>query len=380
MQALMAASQARKERSILSGNLKGLTFYLTERCNFGCVYCYQKRGQASLRWGEIRAAADLLPNLVEAPLEVCFYGGEPLLEFPLIRRAVDYLGSLYGIGSDVHFTLTTNGSLLSDEIIAFFEKKGFTILVSYDGKTFHERQRKGRTAGAAVRALKKLIKHPRIDLQTVSVFTPASVGSLSDSLREISGLGVQNIHCACDNGQEWTDTDIQNLDNQLRKLIHWLHRQGVGRDETPFSAFSKDNGHGVSTCSGGKSGLTLVPGGDIWGCHLLYDYWKTLSGEERRRAYDRYRLGRIEDICWEEHPGMEAKRGNYGRLSKDRCFTDREMCRLCADLMHCRTCPVNASFFGEKLGHIPDHVCRISRVFIKAREEWWRTARGDVSG
>ena len=122
-------------------NLKSMILQLTQNCNLRCKYCvysgsYTNRTHNNKRmnWDTAKRALDfLLEHSSASPkIAIGFYGGEPLLEFELIQKCVAYAETIF-VGKELHFNMTTNATLLSDEMIYFFQEHGFNITISLDG-------------------------------------------------------------------------------------------------------------------------------------------------------------------------------------------------------------------------------------------------------
>src|SRR5437867_6639085 len=93
-----------------------LEVILTAGCNLRCTYCYQNdKKPRRMSWDTLRGALDLLLGSRRREVRVLFLGGEPLLEFPLIRQAVGYLGSVAGPGRSVGYSIVTTGTMLREE-------------------------------------------------------------------------------------------------------------------------------------------------------------------------------------------------------------------------------------------------------------------------
>jgi len=91
-------------------DLEALELILTARCNLKCAYCYQNdKKPRSMSWDTLRGALDLLLRSRSKEVEVLFLGGEPLLEFALIRRAEEYVRGARAPGKAVRYVLITNG-------------------------------------------------------------------------------------------------------------------------------------------------------------------------------------------------------------------------------------------------------------------------------
>lgn len=131
--------------------VESLTLQVTQQCNLRCAYCaysglYCNREHSSERMSleTAKAAIDfLLAHSDEAKkLHIGFYGGEPLLEFDLIKQCVSYVNENVE-GKQVTFGITTNGTLLTKEIVDYMVRNDFALSVSLDGsKEEHDKNRK----------------------------------------------------------------------------------------------------------------------------------------------------------------------------------------------------------------------------------------------
>lgn len=114
---------------------------VTQNCNLRCKYCvysggYDNRGHSNKRmsWEIAKRAIDLLMQNSDEMEQVTigFYGGEPLLEMPLIKKCISYINETY-YGKKVSYSITTNGTLLTNEIMEFLKKEPVSIIISLDG-------------------------------------------------------------------------------------------------------------------------------------------------------------------------------------------------------------------------------------------------------
>jgi uncharacterized protein len=143
---------------IENNSFNQLTLEMTSACNFRCKYCVYGE-----HYPETRTFSSHKMDFITAQKAVCyymtqverkyrrnpnafptigFYGGEPLLEFPLIRQIVDYIEDAYSFFPKIVYTITTNGFLLTKEIMRYLVNHNFSIIVSLDGnKENHDRNR-----------------------------------------------------------------------------------------------------------------------------------------------------------------------------------------------------------------------------------------------
>lgn len=128
--------------SILSRKVRKVTLQLTQSCNFRCKYCsytqsnplqrHHANKEMSKETAE-KAIRFLRDHSVDCP-DVCvgFYGGEPLLKMELVKELTKYAEKILS-GKNIIFTITTNGSLLTDDIVEFFLLHDFHVVISLDG-------------------------------------------------------------------------------------------------------------------------------------------------------------------------------------------------------------------------------------------------------
>lgn len=134
----------------LRNNLEQLIIQLTQNCNLRCSYCaymggYDNRTHSNktISMETIRKGIDYLLAHAQntKQISIGFYGGEPLLEMPLLKKAVEYIEEVKE-GRNIRLGLTTNGTLLSDDNVEYFMEKNINILISLDGaKEYHNANR-----------------------------------------------------------------------------------------------------------------------------------------------------------------------------------------------------------------------------------------------
>lgn len=136
---------------LLNRCLQKVTLQLTQNCNFRCSYCTYTHSDGSQRThAHHRMSFEIAKKAVDYLFEhsidsrevyIGFYGGEPLLEFPLMKKVVEYANELFE-SSRLRYTTTTNASMLNDEIIAFFKEHHFSVVISLDGpEKIHDKNR-----------------------------------------------------------------------------------------------------------------------------------------------------------------------------------------------------------------------------------------------
>lgn len=136
---------------VINYQLNLITLQVTQRCNLRCAYCaysgiYENRdhGNFDMTFETAKKAIDfMIDRSVDSNrLSVSFYGGEPLLKFDLIRQCVEYVEKEIH-GRPVDFIMTTNGTLLTDDVLQFLDEHRFLLTISLDGdQESHDKNRR----------------------------------------------------------------------------------------------------------------------------------------------------------------------------------------------------------------------------------------------
>lgn len=147
--------------------LKNLILQVTQQCNLRCKYCaysgnYYNRSHSSQRMNleTAKQAIDFYLERSDKAESLClsFYGGEPMLEFPLIKKCVDYIMTQKG-DQEINFPMTTNGTLLDQDNIKFIVEHNFSLMISLDGeKESHDANRKFSTGEGSFDLIMKNLK------------------------------------------------------------------------------------------------------------------------------------------------------------------------------------------------------------------------------
>ena len=293
-----------KERT--SGVVKALCLHIAHTCNLNCAYCFASQGKYS---GEralmsFETGKRALDFLVENSgnrrnLEVDFFGGEPLMNFQVVKDLVAYARSIEKeAGKNFRFTLTTNGMLIDDDVIDFANREMSNVVLSLDGrKEIHDHYRidyqgKG-SFDTIVPKFKKLVDaRGGKNYYMRGTFTHRNPDFLED-IKEMLSLGftelsMEPVVCAPGDNAALTDEDIRTVKEQYEKLASlMLEREKEGRPFT-FYHYMIDLTDGpciykrISGCGSGTEYMAVTPAGELYPCHQFV-------GEEK------FRLGNIWD-------------------------------------------------------------------------------------
>jgi sulfatase maturation enzyme AslB (radical SAM superfamily) len=328
---------------------------LTSGCNLRCAYCYQRRGPVErMPWPVLRGAIETLLAGGAAEPELAFYGGEPLLELPLIRRAIGYLDDRAPPGVTPRYRLVTNGTLLDARAIRLLALRRVRTLISFDGVEPAQRLR-GEDTFAALDALLRRVARDwpgwlEDDVTIAMTLTSASLDHLAESVRYLLGLGVSAIQLSplATHDAAWDGGCFGRLDAQIREAAAACRDHLRRTGEMPFLPFRRTSGRGGVRGDGWMCriadghAVSVDVDGQAVACDLLARSWAAPATDLGRRAADAARLGPITDP---DLPGRLARcRGALAALGlfdgKERKRSPYQACAGCPVRSSCRVCPL----------------------------------------
>jgi sulfatase maturation enzyme AslB (radical SAM superfamily) len=342
-----------------------LTFILTEDCNWRCSYCYQRRGKKVMDQNLAAEACAFFFPYLDQDSVIAFYGGEPLLAFDRIRQLVDgFRKRNRGQAKKFRFCLTTNGSLISEDVLSFLSENRFELLLSFDGLVQDQGRRKG-TQKKIQSVLEKLLQYPRIKVGVNCVITPETVGRLSSSLMLIAETGAPDVLMSPSLTSKWDRPSLFRYGQELSRLRRWLVGFYNRTGKIPFDFFRADENGGVFVCSAGRDRLALAADGLLWGCYLFNDYFR--SGKDPLQGAE-FCFGRFEEFSKKNGSGYARILKNYAGLGMDCCSAGKTLCPLCPDFFQCQVCPMTVALSGGTIGRVPWFLCRSNRLLLRERE------------
>jgi len=368
--------------------LRCVTVILTAACNLRCVYCFQDRKQPRhMDWETLRRAIDLLLGSRRRDLELWFSGGEPLLEFPLLRRAVGYAEATCPPAKRIRFGLSTNGLLLDDDRADFLAVHRFSIQVSFDGLPPAQALRGPGSFGAIDARLGRLRRrHPTSftdGLDVAITVTGANLAVLADSVEYFLAKGVRTLKIAprVTPDPDWGDQAFVELGRQFGRVFEISLRFYRRTGRVPVVLFRQtgeapERRHVSRWLCGLASGqaLTVDVDGRVAGCVMLVESYQTFPTRLLRERVEALRLGDLRDP---DLPGrlaafpaaVKATQLFDGRFRKHSGFGRCRSCRYCRD---CSICPVSIGRIpgNTDLDRVPDVLCAFNRVVLGYRSQF----------
>jgi len=301
-----------------------------------------------------------LPRLTR-DFYLAFYGGEPLLELDLIRETVAFVRmACRKTGKRPHFSITTNGSLVCEDVLDFFDRERFSLTLSYDGVR-QDSQRRGGSGEKLQALIERLTARPRIRFEVNSVFTPSSVESLSGTLLDLIERGVPRVGYSLSVLTPWARKDIDRLRREVKRLRSRVLGRCGRADRGPVVNFRDETPVRIRYCGAGQDRMAVDTGGRVWGCALFADY---IRDRADAAALRRFSFGPLDRLAVRSEAFLDRTAARYARFSMDRAETSRGPCFLCPRIGHCWVCPVKAALAGGLLTAIPDFLCDMQKAVL----------------
>lgn len=302
-----------------SGVIKALCLHIAHTCNLNCSYCFASQGkyhgERALMSFEVgkRALDFLIENSgTRRNLEVDFFGGEPLMNFDVVKQIVAYARSIEKEkNKNFRFTLTTNGMLVDDDVIEFANKECHNVVLSLDGrKEVHDHLRKTVSGKGSydiiVPKFQEFVKkrgnrgyyvrgtytHNNTDF-TNDIFHMADLG--------FTELSMEPVVCSPEDPYALTYDDLPVLFEQYEILAkEMLKREKEGRPLT-FYHYMIDLTGGpciykrISGCGSGTEYMAVTPWGELYPCHQFvgdpkYSLGNIYEGVTNTAIQDEFKL------------------------------------------------------------------------------------------
>lgn len=314
-----------KKRSTV---VKALCLHIAHDCNLACQYCFAGKGEyngdKSLMSYEVgKAALDyLIANSGNRHnLEVDFFGGEPLMNFQVVKDLVKYGREQEKLhNKKFRFTLTTNGILLDDEVMEFANKELSNVVLSIDGrKEVNDRMRSSRNGKGSydiiIPKYQKLAElREQKNYYVRGTFTHYNL-DFAEDVKHLADLGFEQISIepvVAPDEEEYaiTKEDIPYILEQYDELAKLMIERKKEGKEFNFFHYMIDLSGGpcvakrLSGCGSGTEYMAVTPWGDLYPCHQFVGNTDFLMGN----VYDGVKNNALRE---------EFKQSNV--YSKDKC-------------------------------------------------------------
>ena len=357
--------------------VKALCLHIAHDCNLACKYCFAEEGEyhgrrelMSFEVGK-KALDFLIANSGSRHnLEVDFFGGEPLMNWQVVKDLVAYGREQEKIhNKNFRFTLTTNGVLLNDEVQEFANREMDNVVLSIDGrKEVHDRMRPFRNGKGSydlvLPKFEKLAESRNQEKYYVRGTFTKNNKDFSNDVLHLADLGFKQISVEPVVGSDEEDyalqaEDLPEIFAEYDKLAaEMVNRYHTDKDFN-FFHFMLDLTGGpcvakrLSGCGSGTEYLAVTPWGDLYPCHQFV-------GEEK------YLMGNVDDGITRPDIREEFKECNV---------YSKEKCRNCFAKFYCSGgCAANSYKFHGSINDAYDVSCELERkrvecaIMIKAAQ------------
>lgn len=271
--------------------LRALSLAIAQKCNLGCTYCYAQQGEfggtaKNMPLADALRAVDLLVAAAEpgARLNLAFLGGEPLVNRKVLRAATERAAELAGgRGARITFSITTNGTLLTEDDGRFFEQHGFAVTISIDGpQEVHDKLRPFKGGAGSYDAVMKrvapLLKmQRRMQVSARVTVTPSNL-SLRQTLDTFIAAGFHSVGfspmLSAPTGQgEMQSQDLELMLGEMIDCGREFERASRSGKRYPFANMVNAmreihrGTHRPYPCGAGAGYLGVSADGDLAACH-----------------------------------------------------------------------------------------------------------------
>ncbi len=348
--------------------VKALCLHIAHDCNLACKYCFAEEGEyhgrrALMSFEVGKKALDFLVansgNRVN--LEVDFFGGEPLMNWDVVKQLVAYGRSLEKPNNKkFRFTLTTNGVLLNDEVMEFVNKEMSNVVLSLDGrKEVNDRMRPFRTGKGSydliVPKFQKLAEsRNQTNYYIRGTFTRNNL-DFSEDVKHFADLGFKQMSIEPVVGPEEDpysirEQDLPQIMEEYDKLaLEYIDRYKKGNGFN-FFHFMIDLTQGpcvykrLSGCGSGTEYLAVTPWGDFYPCHQF------VGNED-------FLMGNVDEGITK--PELVKEFGNCNVYSKEKC-------KNCFAKFYCSGgCAANSYNFHGTINDAYDIGCEMQRKRVE---------------
>ena len=314
------------------GVVKALCLHVAHTCNLSCDYCFARQGKyhgerALMSFEVGKQALDFLMDRSgsRTNLEVDFFGGEPLMNWDVVKQLVAYAREQEPIrNKKFRFTLTTNGMQIDDDVIDFANREMHNVVLSLDGRReVHDRLRKTSSGQGSYDVI--LPKFRRLvesrgeqGYYMRGTFTHHNTDFVEDILHMadlgFTQLSMEPVVCPPDDPYALTEEDLPILKAQYERLAtEMLQREKEGRGFT-FYHYMLDLDGGpciykrMAGCGSGTEYLAVTPWGDLYPCHQFVgdeayrmgDVWQGVTNTQLRDRFSGCNACTREECkeCW----------------------------------------------------------------------------------
>ena len=367
------------DQTFLKSNnvIKALCLHIAHDCNLRCRYCFAGQGPfggdrslMSLETGRMAIDFLLKQSAGRRHVEIDFFGGEPLLNFPVVKQLVSYGREKAAVfGKKIKFTLTTNALLLDEKKEQYLLDNGISVVLSLDGRPdIHDKMRPtGKGTGSYQQVLKNIKrmvgKNPPGGYYVRGTYTRHNLDFSKDIMHMIEqgfvDISVEPVVAEPGDDYALQPEDVEILKQEYRYLTGKILDIIKAGKEINFFHFNIDLEGGpcfakrLSGCGAGHEYLAVTPDGYLYPCHQFV-------------GQPEFQLGHVNTTKLNQGIMQQFKQAH---------IYNKPDCRQCWAKYYCSGgCHANAHAFNNNLLHPYQLGCRLAQVrlecalYLKAKQ------------
>ena len=317
--------------------VKAMCLNIAHDCNLRCKYCFAStgdfgKGRKIMTFETGKKAIDFLleKSLDRKNLELDFFGGEPLMNFDVVKQIVEYARSREAeYGKKFRFTITTNGVLLDDDKIDFINREMSNVVLSIDGRKEVNDYMRKRVDGSGcydkiMPAFKKLVeKRGDKEYYVRGTFTKNNLDFSNDVFdlynNGFDQISVEPVVCEASADYAITEKELPAIFKEYERLAERILENEKKGKKFNFFHFMLDLDQGpcaikrLRGCGCGNDYVAITPDGDIYPCHQFV-------------GIEEFKMGNIDEGTF------DTKMKSY--FSKTHVYTKPE-CKKCWAKFYC---------------------------------------------
>lgn len=342
-------------------NCNSITLNVTNNCNLHCVYCFEQEKKKLMMTPEIaiEAVKKTYRQLPGEKFIINFFGGEPLLNWETVKAVIDYCNKEK---LQVRYGITTNLTILTDEMLEYFDNESMPILVSVDGiKEVHDRNRCG-SYDTVVKNIKKLIDRG-LGLYLEARFTvmPKDIKYTLQGIKDMFKIGINNFCPMPVTDTEWDEESYADARQYYSNVADWFielmkdpnnkRNVSIKNVDDLFRNILLPEYNDPFICPiFNNTWCTIDYKGDVYACHQ--------GPTSESKFKDILRIGNL-DYVDDEKINMIIRKADYPKKDCANC-TGKSICKC--------GCPVENLRETGSWTHPTDAYCELHRIMVEVMQ------------
>lgn len=293
-----------------------IMFWVTEKCNLNCDYCYVKKQPKTMSMETAVAAFEYFKKMLSerdlqtGEIHVGFHGGEPLLNFPVIKYLTEQFKEEYG-DKVRYYSLTTNGTVFNEEMFQFL-MANIELSVSIDGKRSTNDLKRHYSDGRSpydetLRTL-EFLKANSTPCRVRMTINQQTMDTFAENYIYLDKKGYGTVTYAINTDDPWDIEDMKSYGRQLEEIMDYFIKEKMEEGKYFLYNLKECNFRTRSYCDGGTTNFHVSPTGYLYPCIMAMDDPEFLLGNIYE-GIDENALQRLQEL--NEKPVVGCEKCNF---------------------------------------------------------------------